>query len=257
MSCPRFSIVTVCYNHARYLESCIQSVLAQNYPNLEYIIIDGGSTDGSVEIIRKYAARLAYWVSEPDKGQTDALLKGFRRATGELEGWLNSDDMLSPGALHEVANFFEHHPAAQVVTGDVELMRADGSMWRVQRQLPFMRFLWLNDHNYIGQSSTFWRRELYERVGGLDASFNLAMDGDLFGRFADVTRLYKVSHIWSRFRVYDQQKTARLLEEGAEENQRIRRRYYPSETAFGFQARRLVARPLRLLLKLAMGCYRA
>jgi hypothetical protein len=165
--------------------------------------------------------------------------------------------MLSPGALHEVANFFEHHPAAQVVTGDVELMRADGSMWRVQRQLPFMRFLWLNDHNYIGQSSTFWRRELYERVGGLDASFNLAMDGDLFGRFADVTRLYKVSHIWSRFRVYDQQKTARLLEEGAEENQRIRRRYYPSETAFGFQARRLVARPLRLLLKLAMGCYRA
>lgn len=253
--CPKVSIVTVCYNHVQFLEDCIRSVVEQDYPNLEYIIIDGASTDGSVDIIRRYADHLAYWISEPDKGQTDALIKGFRRATGAIEGWINSDDMLGPGALREVANFFMRHPQAQAVTGDVKLIHADGSTWRIQRQLPFIRFLWLNDHNYIGQSSTFWKRSLYERVGGLDASFDLAMDGDLFGRFADVTRLHKVRNVWSRFRVYDQQKTCQLSAQGQAETLRIRTRYYPDESMRARYLRRLVARPLRMGLKLVTGCY--
>jgi glycosyltransferase involved in cell wall biosynthesis len=256
MHYPRFSIVTVCYNHAPFLEDCIRSVVEQGYPNLEYIVIDGGSTDGSVDIIRRYADRLAYWVSEPDQGQTDALIKGFSRATGEMEGWINSDDILMPGALKDVAEYFLIHPDAQVVTGDVAVMNKEGRVVRIQRQLPFIRFLWLNDHNYIGQSSTFWRRSLYERVGGLDASFNLAMDGDLFGRFADVTRLYKVRNLWSSFRVYDQQKTATLRPQGLEENLRIRKRYYPRERPVVRRLRHVAARPLRLFLKFLTGCYR-
>ncbi len=255
MTLPRISIVTVNFNHRPHLEQCLQSVLKQDYPHLEYIVIDGGSTDGSVDLIKKYADRLAYWVSEPDQGQTDALIKGFRRARGDIFCWINADDLLEPGALRDVADYFARHPERQVVTGDATLIREDGSFWRVQRQIRFMAFLWFNDHNYIAQSSTFWRRELYAQVGGLDPFFQVNMDGDLFIRFAQVTRLYHVRRLWSRFRVYPQQKTSRLVERLAVENEVIRRRHLGQEWPGSQRLKRLVARPLRWMLKLISGCY--
>lgn len=252
---PKISIITVCFNHAAFLEDCMESVLSQGYPNLEYIVIDGGSTDGSVEIIKKYAERLAYWVSEADRGQTDALIKGFKRATGEIEGWINSDDMLSPGALHEVADFFSRHAEARVVTGDVALVDRADRLIRVQRQIAFHRFLWLYDRNYISQSSTFWKRDLYEEVGGLDENFNLDMDGDLFFRFSLLAKIYKVRNIWSRFRVYPEQKTLALTEQGTAEKQIIRDRYLPVESVWMRRAKRLIARGTRITLKTLTGCY--
>jgi glycosyltransferase involved in cell wall biosynthesis len=251
----KITVVTVCYNSARFLEGCLRSVVTQDYPHLEYIVIDGGSTDGSVELIKKHADRITYWVSEPDKGQTDALIKGFQRSTGDLQCWINADDELTPHALTEVNVYFQRHPAAQVVTGDCILLTESGARLRVQRQLRFRRFLWFNDHNYIAASSTFWRRELYERVGGLNPVFNLNMDGDLFIRFAEVTTLQKVRNLWSRFRVHPGQKTNMLTEDMFTEIMNIRRRYYPNESALARKVKRLVARPLRMVLKLFAGCY--
>jgi glycosyltransferase involved in cell wall biosynthesis len=251
----KISVVTVCYNHAQFVADTIQSVLTQDYPNIEYIVIDGGSTDGSAEIIKKYSDRLAYWCSEPDGGQTPGLIKGFSKATGDVFCWINSDDLLAPGTLSEVANFFKKHPDAMCVTGDTRLIDGNGRQIRIQRQLPFCRFFWLNDHNYIAQSSTFWRRKLYEKVGGLNSEFNLAMDGDLFARFSDEARLHKVRRIWSSFRVYAEQKTTALRGRGREEDEIIRRRYYPHESVLVRKVRRGVARPLRVLCKLFYGCY--
>ena len=117
MNYPRISIVTPSFNQGKYIEQTIQSVLSQNYPNLEYIIIDGGSTDGTVEIIKKYEQQLTYWISEPDKGQTDAINKGFAKCTGEIFNWINSDDYYSPNSLHIVAEVFSENPTAKVVCG--------------------------------------------------------------------------------------------------------------------------------------------
>ena len=121
------------------MEATLRSVLDQNYPDLEYIVIDGGSTDESVNIICKYAARLAYWVSEPDKGQTDALVKGFQKATGDILCWLCSDDLLQPNTLHEVAQFFQNNQQARVVYGDTKWIDAEGNLIQERKEIPFNR----------------------------------------------------------------------------------------------------------------------
>ena len=176
---PRISIVTCSLNQGRFLESTIRSVLAQEYPALEYIIVDGGSTDGSVEIIKRYDRRLAWWVSEPDAGQTDALIKGFHHSTGEIMGWLCSDDLLMPGALRTVSDSFARNQEMSVLFGDAVWIDEADHLLGYKREIGFQRFVWLWSHNYLPQPSTFWKREIYERSGGLDRSFDLAMDGDL------------------------------------------------------------------------------
>lgn len=207
---PRITVVTPSYNQARFLEASLRSVHEQGYPNLEHIVIDGGSTDGSVEVIRKYADRLAYWVSEADKGQTDALIKGFLRASGDILAWLNSDDLYEPRTLWEVAEFFVRNPQVQFVYGDALWIDTGGRVLRAKKEIPFHRFIWLHDYNYIPQPSAFWRRGLYEAAGGLDLSFDLAMDADLWIRFADRTEPVHVRRIWSRMRLYPEQKNQRL-----------------------------------------------
>jgi glycosyltransferase involved in cell wall biosynthesis len=252
---PKISVVTVSYNQAKFLEQTIISVINQNYPNLEYIVIDGGSEDESVDIIKQYADRINYWVSEPDGGQTNGLIKGFMKATGDIQCWINSDDMLEYGALIEVADFFIEHPNAQVVTGDAILIDEHGKITRVQKQIKFYRFLWIYDHNYITQSSTFWRRELYERVGGLDPAFDVSMDADLFIRFADVTELHHVRKLWSRFRLHDGQKSCNKVAEMKKESDIIRYRYIMNENLFSRQFKRVIAIMARRALKLCSGCY--
>ncbi len=221
---PRISIVTCSYNHGEFLEEAILSVLDQDYPNLEYLVVDGASTDGSADIIRKHAGRLAFWVSEPDAGQTHALIKGFANATGDIQGWLCSDDLLEAGALTEVAQFFMANPQARVVYGDVSFIDRGGEVLRVKRRLPFVRWIWLHERNYIPQPSTFWRRELYEEVGGLDASFNVAMDKDLWQRFSEQTAIHHVARLWSRMRTYPEAKSWGQNLQVYEEELRIRDR---------------------------------
>jgi glycosyltransferase involved in cell wall biosynthesis len=253
---PRISIVTCSLNQGRFLESTIRSVLAQEYPALEYIIVDGGSTDGSVEIIKRYDRRLAWWVSEPDAGQTDALIKGFHHSTGEIMGWLCSDDLLMPGALRTVSDSFARNQEMSVLFGDAVWIDEADHLLGYKREIGFQRFVWLWSHNYLPQPSTFWKREIYERSGGLDRSFDLAMDGDLWERFSQRTKIYHIPRVLSLLRRYPLQKNARLRRLSNLEDHRYRARSLgrpplPMEVPL----KRLTARMLRVGLKILNGCY--
>ena len=201
------SIVTPSFNQAPYLEDTIRSVLEQDYPNLEYIIVDGGSTDGSVDIIRRYVDRLAWWVSEADKGQTDALNKGFARARGEILAWLNSDDTYQPGAVAEAAAFLQSRPEVGLVYGDANFIDENGKL--IGRfpaaQTDYRRLR--RGYVHIPQQAAFFRAELWRKVAPLDPSFYFAMDYDLWVRIAALAPIQYVPRTWANFRLHTQGKT--------------------------------------------------
>ena len=257
MSETHISLVTCSFGQARFLDATLRSVLDQNYRNLEYIVIDGGSTDGSIDIIRRHEGRLAYWVSENDAGQTDALAKGFAKSTGEVMGWLCSDDLSIPGALHRIGRFFEDHPEVDAVYGDALWIDADGVCLRAKKEMAFDRFSLMFDHNYIAQPSMFWRRGLYERVGGLDRNFNLAMDSDLWEKFSRVARIHHVPEYWSCMRYYPEQKTQALRPAARREDASIRERAALARIVWLVPALRIMARARRVMGKLIAGGYRA
>jgi glycosyltransferase involved in cell wall biosynthesis len=242
----KISVVTCCYNHARFLEQTIKSVLNQRYPNLEYIIIDGGSTDGSEQIIRRYSTELSYWVSEPDEGQTDALMKGFERASGDVLCWLCSDDLHEPWTLHEVGQFFSENPDARIVYGDSSWIDAEDRVIGPKKEHRFNRFIWMYDHNFIPQPSTFWKRDLYLQVGGLDKTFDVAMDADLWMRFAEITKIHHVPRPWSRMRYYPEQKVRKLLQRARQEDRRIRERYTSARSEWIYLALHICAKMMRV-----------
>lgn len=249
------SIVTCSYQQARYLDATLRSVLEQSPAGVEYIVIDGGSTDGSVDIIRQHAASLHYWVSEHDRGQTDALIKGFSHADGDIQGWLCSDDLLLPGALDTVTRFFEAHPEVEAAYGDSLWIDSEGRYLRPKKEMGFSRFALLFDHNYISQPSMFWRRGLYERVGGLDPRFNLAMDADLWERFSRQTKIAHISAYLSCMRYYPGQKTRAQRPHGMKEYEEIRRRSALRQPLW--PVLRGLARLQRIACKLAAGGYLA
>ena len=181
MSVPRISIVTPSFNHAQFLEQTLCSVLDQNYENLEYIVVDGGSTDRSVEIINQYAPRLAYWVSEPDGGHGNALNKGFKRSTGEIMAWLNSDDLYFPWTLHTVAEIFAAHPEISWVTSHSNaVVDQKGRVVSADRNYS-NKYDYLLGRCNIQQELTFWRRSLWDRAGGnINEDYKLMVDGELW-----------------------------------------------------------------------------
>ena len=182
--CPRVSIVTPSYNQARFIEETIRSVLLQGYPNLEYSIIDGGSTDDSVEIIRKYAPWLAYSVSEPDRGQSHAINRGWRGATGEILAWLNSDDMYGPEAVGQAAKFLLAHPMTDMVYGDCRMIDEHGKFMKWCPTMAFDLKVLLRSVWFIAQQATFIRRRVIDKVGELNEELDLVMDWELWLRIA-------------------------------------------------------------------------
>jgi len=205
---PLISIVTPSFNQAKFLRRTIESVLNQDYPRIEYIIMDGGSTDGSREVIQSYQDRLAHWESIPDKGQTDAINKGFAQATGKYLAWLNSDDIYQPGAFTEAIAFLETHPEVGLVYGDCTFIDAQdrliGHFPAAQTDLRKLR----RGYVHIPQQASFFRRDLWERVGPLDPSFYFAMDYDLWVRLArEAALVYMPGHNWASFRLHGDAKT--------------------------------------------------
>ena len=193
---PLISVVTPSYNQARFLEQCIESVLGQGYPRLEYLIVDGGSTDGSVEIIRRYADRLSSWVSEPDHGQGDAINKGFARARGELVAWLNADDFYLPGALLAAAEAYRNDPQASFYFGDGFRVGEDGTARAAffpHGPQPYDEAAMIFGMNYVLQPATFMRREPLAAIGHLDAELHYGLDTDLWIRLARVEELRRIA----------------------------------------------------------------
>jgi glycosyltransferase involved in cell wall biosynthesis len=180
---PLVSIVTPSFNQAAYLEVAIQSVLAQSYPNLEYMVIDGGSTDGSLAIIQKYRDRLAWWVSEADSGQAEAINKGLARAQGTIVAWLNSDDLYLPGGLEQAARIFEDNPRLGLIFGDALSIDADGKPFNLQR-FGDWGLTELMQFRIICQPTVFIRREALDEAGLLDPSYHYLLDHQLWLRIA-------------------------------------------------------------------------
>jgi glycosyltransferase involved in cell wall biosynthesis len=251
----KISVVTPSFNHAEFIGSTIQSVIQQQYPDLQYIIVDGGSTDGSVEVLERFRDRVDVLITEPDDGQTDALIKGFSLATGDVLAWLNSDDLYEPDTLLEVAEYFDRHPEVDFVYGDATWIDRNGRFVRTKKEIGFYRFIWLNDYNYIPQSSAFWRRNLYEAAGGLDAAFDLAMDTDLFARFAQLTAPMHVRSYWSRIRTYPEQKNQALRARSDHEDLKIRRREGAPGSGIHLFANKALARTARVVMKTATRAY--
>lgn len=214
---PVITVVTPSFNQARFLERTILSVLGQDYPALEYLIVDGGSTDGSVPIIRKYGGCLQEWCSEPDGGQSDAIAKGFSRSTGEVLCWLNSDDILLPGALQSVGEFFTQHPEAEVVNGaaysideydrPIRDFRRCTYTWGVRASANRMRFY---GQDGVYQPATFWRRGAYSAVGGLSGDLAFAMDRDLFVRLAARQPFHVIRRYLACFRLHGSSKSSTI-----------------------------------------------
>ena len=223
-SYPKISIVTPSYNQAKFLERTILSVLNQNYPNLEYIIIDGGSTDGSVEIIKKYEKHLTYWVSEKDKGQTHALNKGFLKSTGEILGWQNSDDIYLPGAFHTVAESFNRFKWADLIFGNTKRIDEQDNEIGELRFVPFSYLSLLYEGMMLNNQSAFWKRSFFFEIGMLDESFKFAMDYDFFERAGRKGRLKFIRKFLGAFRIHSRSKTSTINHVCAEEIAIIRNR---------------------------------
>jgi glycosyltransferase involved in cell wall biosynthesis len=206
-SLPLVSIVTPSYNQSQFIEATILSVLDQDYPNLEYLIVDGGSQDGSLEIIQRYKERLSWWVSEPDQGQTDAINKGFAHAKGDVFAWLNSDDTYLPNAVSEAVHFLRTHPQVGLVYGDANFIDLSGRVTGKfnAQQTNYQRLR--RGGVYIPQQAAFWRADLWQQVAPLDPSFFFAMDYDLWVRLARITEIRYTPRLWANFRLHEQGKT--------------------------------------------------
>jgi len=242
---PKFSLVTPSYQQARYLGQTMRSVLdEQPGVDCQYVVLDGGSTDGSAELIRQQAPRLHAWASQRDAGQADAIARGFARTSGgpdDIMGWINSDDYYMPGALAFVADYFARHPAVDVLYGHrivVDEESREIARWFLPKHDDAV--LRLND--FVPQETLFWRRRVWDRVGGLDASFQFALDWDLLLRFSAAgARIVRVPYFLACFRSHAAQKTAAFMHStGQSEITRLRERTHGRS----FPAREIENHPL-------------
>jgi glycosyltransferase involved in cell wall biosynthesis len=216
---PKITVITPSYNQADYLERTICSVLEQNYPNLEYIIVDGGSTDGSVEIIKRYEDRLAWWVSESDDGQSQAINKGLKRATGEWVAWQNSDDIYYPGALHDLAKAADQYPDAEFIIGNMRLIdKNDHAIRDIRYVTPTHQGL-LAEGMVIANQAAFWRSSVHADIGFLREDLHYSFDYEWFLRLTKHVKSRHINRIWGALRHHEETKTHTNEEAFAAENQ--------------------------------------
>ncbi|WP_428035040.1 glycosyltransferase family 2 protein [Amphritea sp.] len=213
------AIVTPSFNQAPFVEETIRSVVNQQYPELQYVVIDGGSTDGSQDIIESYADQLHFYTSEPDRGHAHALNKGFTKTDSEIMAWINSDDKYTPQALHTVARIFELFPEVEWITGFNGLWNKEGVMTTAQRNPKNIYDYLTGKYRWIQQESTFWRRSLWEKAGGyIDESQKFMVDGELWCRFFQHAELYSIDAILGGYRIHDEN---RAIQNAAECHQEM------------------------------------
>jgi glycosyltransferase involved in cell wall biosynthesis len=217
---PLVTIVTPSYNQARFLEQTMRSVLDQDYPNIEYMVADGGSTDGSVDIIKKYSKRLKWWVSEKDGGQAEAINKGFTRAKGEIVAWVNSDDCYMPGAISSAVKALMDYPEAGFVYGNVQVVDQDET---ILNQLAYDNWglIDLLSFHIIGQPAVFMRRSLLEKVGYLDQSYHCLLDHHLWIRLDEQSWMKYIPSLWASAHYHDDCKNLAIAAEFGKEAKRM------------------------------------
>lgn len=209
---PKITIITPSYNQGKYINQTIRSVLDQGYPNLEYIVVDGASTDGTIDILRKYDHKLI-WISEPDRGQSHAINKGLLQATGDIFGYLNSDDLLLPGSLEKVGRYFATHPNAYWLTGRCRTVNENGKEIRKAITayknfwLRFASFRVLTILNYISQPATFWRKEVIQTIGVFDEKWHYVLDYDYWLRIGRFYKLWALEAQIAEFRLHAMSKS--------------------------------------------------
>ena len=223
---PLVSIVTASYNQARFIPKTIRSVLQQTYPNIEYIVMDGGSTDGTVGILESFGDRISYWQSAKDGGFADAIAAGFRRSTGSILAWLNSDDLLAPDAVERAVEAFRRRTDAGLVYGNRVCIDEQDTVLYAKVSVPWawhtplLSFL-------LSQETCFWTRAAYEDCGGLDAGMKFAIDYDLFSRIGRKHRLAYAPGVWGYFRKHTDSKTmSQYRTVGKKEVRLVQERYY-------------------------------
>jgi len=211
-SYPKISIITPSFNQGEFIEDTIISVISQNYPNLEYIIIDGGSTDNTIEIIKKYEEKINYWRSQPDRGQSHAINKGIKVATGEIINWLNSDDLLTENALFEIAKAFHQHTDSLMVSANGWNLEQNGEKGLVGRPVDKDELNYLISSPFC-QPACYFRKSVLQEIGLLDENFNITMDRDLYVRIALNGHIKEIEYPVAIFRIHKDQKTFYFHEE--------------------------------------------
>ena len=222
---PKLSVVIPSYQQGEFIERTIRSIVDQNYPDLEIILMDGGSTDGTMAVVERYREHFAHISSGKDSGQSAAIRKGFEIATGDFISWLNSDDTYSPGALLAIGRYLTDHPKLRFVYGDTNLINASDAVVAQKRSAPFvlgvMKYAFLT----VPQMSAFWSRALYQEVGGVDESLRFCMDYDLFVRMAIKSAPVHISQPVGNFRLHGESKTSTLEATRLAEDELVHERY--------------------------------
>lgn len=263
----KISVVTPSYNQGAYIERTIRSVIRQDYPNLEYIILDGGSTDSTVEIIKRYEKSISYWRSEKDNGQAAAIVEGFGLATGDILCWLNSDDVFLPGCLHSVNDYFQAHSDARLLIGGSVVIDRNDEVVFGKAYLP--RILVGQTDSYESmflkrgcgfyQPATFWKRDLYFESGGINDKYDFCFDYDMYLRMARLVDFNATKELLSCFRLHEESKTSRLHAVRVKEMQEITSGYtvkpsiFPPRIIVLFLFLCSFMRNLPLRLKILMG----
>ena len=227
---PRITIITPSFNQAQFLERTILSVLNQDYPNLEYIIIDGGSTDGSIEIIKKYEKNIMYWISEKDGGQSQAINNGLKRATGEWLAWQNSDDIFYPGTFHALADAAKKNCQSSLIIGNMNLIdEYDHIINDLKYVAPTYQSL-LVEGMVLTNQAAFWRRSIHEKIGYLNENLHYGFDFEWFLRVLQIGLATHVNQTWGGLRMHSQTKTSQFQDLFAQEYAHIRKGRLTSRT---------------------------
>lgn len=246
---PKISIITPSYNQADFLERTILSVLDQNYPNLEYIIIDGGSTDASIDVIRKYEGYLTYWVSEKDNGQSHAINKGIEMATGEWIAWQNSDDIYYSGAFKALVKAATGNPKANLIVGNMNLIdEHDGLIWDLRFVKPSYGSM-VAEGMTLSNQSAFWKRNMHNEIGMMDENLHLGFDFDWFLKLTKVAEGVSVNECLGAFRIHSQAKTQKMMTQNLATHQQVRQRHHVTMPRWEI----LLFKIRRFLLLLARG----